>query len=160
MKIKGNRVALIQREISDEEKVNLKVSISDMDNMSERHRYPPNTPTEMNFVIEVEDKIIGELKLNNIRWFNRKAELSLLIAPEYQKKGYGTDVIKTLINYTFNSMNLHRLEAEVIEFNEASIKLIEKLGFIKEGTLREAKYSNGSYYDIYRYGLLIKEYKR
>ena len=57
-------------------------------------------------------------------------------------------------------MNLHRLEAEVVANNKVSINLIEKLGFKKEGTLREAKYSNGTYYDIYRFGLLRKEYKK
>lgn len=56
-------------------------------------------------------------------------------------------------------MNLHRLEAEVIETNSASIKLIEKFGFKKEGVLREAKFQNGKFIDIYRYGLLRSEYK-
>ncbi len=56
-------------------------------------------------------------------------------------------------------MNLHRLEAEVIENNSPSIKLVEQLGFKLEGKLREAKYTEGGYIDILRYGILKNEYK-
>lgn len=64
-----------------------------------------------------------------------------------------------MVKFGFEKMNLHRIEAEVIAFNERSIKMIEKLGFIKEGTLREGKYSDGKYWDIYRYGILKYEYE-
>ena len=57
-------------------------------------------------------------------------------------------------------MNLYRIEAEVIAFNKVSVKMVEGLGFVKEGILREAKYSNGKYWDIYRYGILRSEYDK
>ena len=62
------------------------------------------------------------------------------------------------MEYAFNKMNLHRLEAEAIEYNKASISMLEKFGFVLEGTLREAKYSDGKYWGVYRYGLLRQEY--
>lgn len=128
-----------------------------LNNMTETRIYPENTPTEMIFRIEKDEKLIGELKFHSIRWFNRKAMLSVILIDEYQKKGIGTKALKTAIKFAFEKMNLHRLEAEVIEFNLPSKKLVEKLGFKLEGTLREAKYSDGKYWDIYRYGLLRTE---
>jgi len=132
----------------------------DLFNMSEVWLYPKGTPTQMIFAIKKDGKLIGELKLQNIRWFNRKAELSIILKKEEQSRGTGTEIVKKIIEYAFGKMNLHRLEAEVIETNSASIKLIEKFGFKKEGVLREAKFQNGKFIDIYRYGLLRSEYKK
>jgi RimJ/RimL family protein N-acetyltransferase len=160
MKIKGSKISLNQRPLSDEEKKTLYSSNKDIDTMSEVWRYPEGTPTEIAFKIEREGKTIGELKMKNFRWFNRKAELALIILPEEQGKGYGTDALKTIIEYAFNDMNLHRLEGEVIEYNDVSKKVLETLGFKPEGRLREAKYSKGKYWDILRYGLLKNEYEK
>lgn len=132
----------------------------DLFNMSEVWLYPKGTPTQMIFAIKKDGKLIGELKLQNIRWFNRKAELSIILKKEEQSRGTGTEIVKKIIEYAFGKMNLHRLEAEVIETNSASIKLIEKFGFKKEGVLREAKFQNGKFIDIYRYGLLRSEYNK
>ena len=127
--------------------------------MSETRLYPDSTPTEMVFRIETDHELIGEIRYKNIRWFNRKAELSLIVAEKHQRGGYGKEALGALLNYAFNKMNLHRLEAEALEYNTASIMLLEKFGFVLEGTLREAKYSNGKYWNIFRYGLLKSEYK-
>lgn len=132
----------------------------DLFNMSEVWLYPKGTPTQMIFAIKKNDSLIGELKLRNIRWFNRKAELSIILKKDEQKKGIGTEIVEKIIEYAFVKMNFHRLEAEVIETNITSIKLIEKFGFRKEGVLREAKYQNGKFIDIYRYGLLKTEYNK
>lgn len=158
MKIDGSQIVLIQGRLSDEEKKALYSSNEQLDTMSEVWRYPEGTPTEIIFKIEKEGKTIGELKMKNFRWFNRKAELSIIILPEEQGKGYGTDALETIIKHAFKDMNLHRLEGEVIEYNEASKKMLESLGFKNEGRLREAKYSKGKYWDILRYGLLENEF--
>ncbi len=131
---------------------------TDLENMSETRIYPSNMPVEMLFRIEKDKEVIGEIKFTRIRWFNRKAELSIIIKKEYQQKGYGKKAMKQIMNFAFNKMNLHRLEAEIIEYNKVSIALIEKLGFKKEGTFRQAKYSQGKYWDIFRYGILKDEF--
>jgi len=127
--------------------------------MSEVRLYPKNMPKEMAFRIEKDNELIGEIRFKIIKWFNRKAEISILIKEEFQNMGYGREALKAIIKHGFEKMNMHRLEAEVIAFNEVSIKLVEGLGFIREGVLREAKFSDGKYWDIYRYGLLREEYK-
>ena len=127
-------------------------------NMTEIKLYPKGFPTEFTFEIKSEDKVIGEFQFKSIRWFNRKAELSIFIFEEYREKGFASKTLNLAINFAFNRLNLHRLEAEIIDFNVRAKKLIQKYGFKEEGRLREAKYSSGKYYDIIRYGLLRSEF--
>jgi len=142
----------------DEQLKELSSNSPDLVNMSEVRTYPAKMPAEIYFRIEKENELIGEVNLSRIRWYNRKCEISILIKKEWQGKGFGKEAMKEIINFAFNRMNLHRLEAEVIEFNEVSLKLIEGLGFKREGKLREAKYFNGKYWDIIRFGLLKNEW--
>lgn len=129
-----------------------------LSSMSEVRLYPPNMPTQITFRVEFQKEVVGEIKLKSIRWFNRKAELSILISPKVQGKGYGRDALRATVRYSFEKMNLHRLEAEVIEYNKTSRLLLEEYGFVQEGRLREAKFSGGKYFDILRYSLLSNEY--
>ena len=146
-------------QISDSLKAKM-VLDNEITSMTEVKLYPPNLPTEVTFEIIYDENVIGELKLKSFRWINRKAELSIFILKEFRNKGFGKEAISTIIKYVFEKLNLHRLEAEVIEYNEGSKKMVEGFGFLLEGRLREAKYSNGKYYDILRYGLLKSEFKK
>lgn len=159
MILKKGKITLRTTTPDDEELKVLFQNADDLLNMSETRVYPDGMPTEMVFRIEKEKTLIGEVRLKNLRWFNRKAELSIIIHRDHQGDGFGKEVLNHIIEYAFNKMNLHRLEAEALEFNETSVMLLEKLGFQLEGRLREAKYHNNKYWDILRYGLLRSEFK-
>jgi RimJ/RimL family protein N-acetyltransferase len=126
--------------------------------LTEKWLYPEPMPDSIIFGIESGNEIIGEVALKNIRWYNRKAELSLFLKLEFQGKKIGTEVLKRIMKYAFNTLNFYRLEAEVIDYNEISRKLVEKLSFTLEGRLRQARYFDGKYYDILRYGILKNEF--
>jgi len=128
-------------------------------NMSEKRMYPQEMPSEIVFRLEKDDKVIGEVSLKSIKWFNRKAEVSIFIIPEYQRQGMAKSALKLLMKHAFDTFNLHRLEAEVFEYNAVSKSLIEKLGFKLEGVLREARYYNGKYWDILKYSILEDEFR-
>jgi RimJ/RimL family protein N-acetyltransferase len=64
-----------------------------------------------------------------------------------------------LLNYSFNELNLHRLEADVDPRNAASIRTLEKLGFRQEGYLRERWLVGGGIQDSLFYGLLRSEWQ-
>ena len=66
---------------------------------------------------------------------------------EYWGKGYGTQALKLLIEFAFNKINLHMLYLEVFSYNKGAIKTYEKLGFKKDGILRQSKFQDGKYYD-------------
>ncbi len=160
MIIKSENLTLISVD-KISESLNAKMVLDDdITSMSEVKLYPPNLPTEFTFEIIHREIVIGEFKLKSFRWLNRKAELSIFILKEFRNKGYGKEAISAVISFSFDNLNLHRLEAEVIDFNDSSKKIIEDFGFVLEGRLREAKFSKGKYFDILRYGLLKSEFNK
>ncbi len=126
--------------------------------LTEKWQYPKPMPDSIDFTIYDADEVIGQASFKSIRWFNRKAELSLFIKPGHQGRKLGQKILEAMIGYAFGKLNFYRLEAEVIEYNEKALKLVEKLGFTMEGRLRKAKYSGGKYCDILRYGILKHEF--
>lgn len=129
------------------------------ENLSETRFYPAGMPERMIFRIEQEGRLAGEIRLQAIRWFNRRAEISIFIAEDFRGKGLGKAAVSALIHHAFTMMNLHRLEVEVYEYNRAGNALFRHFGFLEEGRLREARYFDGKYWDIIRYGLLRGEYE-
>jgi len=160
MILQEGKIRIVSTVSDDPDLRELSQDLSVLQNLSETRLYPPNMPSSMVFRIEDEEKLIGEIGFRTIKWFNRKAEISLFIAPEYQGKGYGKQALLMLMKFAFKKMNLYRLEAEVIDYNEKAKSLFEKARFILEGRLRDAKYNDGKYYDVLRYGLLKDEYNK
>jgi RimJ/RimL family protein N-acetyltransferase len=89
---------------------------------------------------------------------SRAAELSYWFAPEYHGQGYGSDTAVRIVQYAFEDRNLRRVSARCGSFNDASIGLLEALGFEQEGTLREAAWFRGEYHDMLWYGLLREDW--
>jgi RimJ/RimL family protein N-acetyltransferase len=126
--------------------------------LTEKWMYPKPMPESLDFTIYDDKEVIGQVSLKSIRWFNRKAELSLFLKPEHQGKKLGLKILEAMMEHAFGKLNFYRLEAEVIEYNERALKLVEMLGFTMEGRLRQAKYSDGKYHDILRFGILKHEF--
>ena len=160
MILQEDEIRIISTISDDPELKELSQDFSVVENLSETRLYPPNMPSSMVFRIEHDDKLIGEIGFRTIKWFNRKAEITILISPDYQEKGYGKQALLMLMKFGFKKMNLYRLEAEVIDYNNKAKSLFEKVGFTPEGRLREAKYNDGKYYDVLRYGILKPEYDK
>lgn len=95
------------------------------------------------------DMLVGVCGLCNINWVNRTAEVSILV-----KEKHARLVMKELHQKAFEEYNLHRLWAEVYEFDLAKIALLEKHGYAQEGRLREHVFKLGKYHDSLIYGLL------
>ena len=73
-------------------------------------------------------------------------------------RGIATEAVKLVIELAFNSLKLHRVEAYIAPQNIASIRVIEKAGFLKEGLLRKLLFINGGWVDHYMYAILQEEY--
>jgi len=160
MIINTKMLSLVRHEGFDPEMSEILHDPSILENMSEARSYTAPMPSNICFKIEAKGKVIGQVCLKNIKWINHKAELSIFIARDEHGKGYGTIALKAIIDYGFNRLNLYRLEAEVVENNTASLKMAQRQGFIEEGRLREAKFVNGKYHDLIRFGMLKREYSK
>jgi len=154
-----NNVTIRSTPDSDEKIDYSNLEYEELQSLTETHLYDQTMPSQLIYAIEFENQLVGELSLKSIRWFNRKAEIGIFIHKDFRKKGIAANVLKLLLNHAFNTMNFHRLEAEVVDYNPFAKVLFEKLGFVQEGILREAKFFEGNYHDIISYGILAEEWK-
>jgi RimJ/RimL family protein N-acetyltransferase len=103
---------------------------------------------------------IGQIDLHRVDWKNRTASLGIVIGrQEYLGQGYGKEAIELLKKFVFNTLNLHRLELEVYEFNIRAHKCYLKCGLIEEGRLRKKLFREGNYWDVIQMGILRDEYE-
>lgn len=120
-----------------------------------------NSTASRSYIIEERESntAIGVTSLINIDTKNRNAECIIDIGEkEYWGKGYGSEALKMLLEYAFLELNLHRVSLGVFSFNERAIYIYNKLGFKKEGVMRESLYRNGKWHDIVTMGILKREY--
>lgn len=82
------------------------------------------------------------------------------LARRYWKQGIMTEAIRALLHFGFEVRNLHRVEARVRLGNEASMQLLQRLGFQEEGLLRECLFLNHSFFDVKIFSLLQSEYRK
>jgi ribosomal-protein-alanine N-acetyltransferase len=103
-------------------------------------------------------KVIGTTTLFNLSLDNGRAELGYAMAHAYWGQGYMNEALKALVSHAFEVMELRRLEADVDPRNVASVRTLERLGFQREGFLRERWHVNGEIQDALFYGLLRREW--
>lgn len=114
------------------------------------------------FVIAVKDteEYIGQIGYVNIDWKNRTAVLGIVIGrEEYRNKGYGTEAIKLFQEFTFNRLNLHKLELTLHDYNQRGYRCYLKCGFKEEGRIRQNFFIDGKYTDTIHMGILRSEYE-
>ena len=102
--------------------------------------------------------LVGTTTLFNLNLDNGRAELGYALGRGYWGKGYMNEALKALVSHSFEVMGLRRLEADVDPRNAASIHTLERLGFQREGFLRERWCVNGEIQDALFYGLLRHEW--
>lgn len=89
----------------------------------------------------------------------RRAELAYWVAPDEQGNGYATDAARTVVGHGFDRLGLHKVVAKAFASNEASARVLEKIGFAREGTFRREAFVGGEWRDVIRYGLLESEWR-
>ena len=126
---------------------------------SERVIKDPNT--HMFSIVNLADNhLIGACGLCYIDWKNRNADFSLYIGKDgqYIDAKFSADAGKILLSFGFRELNLHRIYAEIFEFDNAKRRLLKKLKFIYEGTHRDTVWCNGKWYASEYYSILATEY--
>ena len=102
--------------------------------------------------------MIGECCLVSISDQCRRAEVGYALARSAWRQGYMDEALRALLGLAFGPMNLNRIEADVDPRNRASERCLERLGFQREGTLRERWIVSGEVSDSALYGLLAREW--
>lgn len=85
---------------------------------------------------------------------------AIMIRRPYWQRGYASEAIKIVARYYFRELGYQKLNSLVYSFNERSLRMHEKLGFVFEGRLRRTAYTNGRHYDTIVFGMTSEEFER
>lgn len=112
------------------------------------------------FVATLDDRIVGHATL--FQWVRdqRRAEIGYSVRKDQWGRGIATEATTALIGFSFDTLGLRRIEADVDPRNDGSIRVLEKLGFEREGYLRERWELQGEIQDAILFGLLQRNWKR
>ena len=103
----------------------------------------------------LEGVTIGTVALTDINEHHKLAKIGIVVGDkEYWGKGVATEVILTVINFAFTSVGVVRISAETEADNIAVSKVLEKAGFIQDGTFTSARVKNGKRVDVKHYGIV------
>ncbi len=97
---------------------------------------------------------VGVVSIYYFKPEHKKAELGYWLLPKFWRQGIAKEVLPVIIDHWFNVKGLHRLEAFVEEGNDASIALMNALGFVHEGTMRDCEIKFGKYISLRVYSFI------
>ena len=102
--------------------------------------------------------VLGTCTLIHLSMLHQRAEIGFALRQERWGQGLGSEAVRKVIEFAFDTLHLHRIEADVDPRNERSIRLLHRLGFKGEGQLRERYFMNGERQDAVVMGLLRQEW--
>lgn len=105
------------------------------------------------------DKMIGKCILFQFDKSNRRAEIGYILNRRYWRQGLMYQALTAVIDFAFNTLDLHRIEADVDTENTGSLGILEKLGFTREGLFRERWLVYDEWQDSVMFGLLKHEWQ-
>lgn len=104
------------------------------------------------------EELCGGIRLNHIEAGNRKASIGYYIGIDHQGKGLATAAVRAVLRHCFDRLEFNRIEIKCATGNVASQRVAQRLGFVREGLLRQAEWLHGRFVDHYVYGLLREEF--
>lgn len=106
-----------------------------------------------------EDRLVGEMVLDVVNWSGGDAFVGLSIGRrEDWGKGYGTEMMRLLLQFAFMEINLRRVTLAVFDYNPRAIRAYEKAGFRHEGRIRQFLHKEGQRWDMLFMGVLREEW--
>jgi len=104
------------------------------------------------------DMLIGTMSLFALNREQRRAEIGYALGANWWGYGYATEMLRAAVEFAFGPLDLERLEADIDPRNAASCRLVERVGFLREGLLRQRWRVAGEVTDSAMYGLLRSEH--
>lgn len=112
--------------------------------------------TEFYLAVDRNESLIGFARLGLAGV--QAAKLGYAVRADQWGNGYATDAIRAILGFGFGVLELHRISAAIGPDNLASIAVVERLGFIREGRIRDHVYTDGAWRDSVLYSLLEREW--
>jgi [ribosomal protein S5]-alanine N-acetyltransferase len=106
-----------------------------------------------------EDRLLGGISLSNVRrGVTQAAQLGYWMGAPYTRRGYMAEAVGAILPFAFQTLRLHRVEAATLPENAASIRVLERNGFLREGFARQYLKINGTWRDHILFALIADEY--
>ncbi|MFB6219548.1 MAG: GNAT family N-acetyltransferase [Halobacteriaceae archaeon] len=113
----------------------------------------------LNLLVAVDGERAGTVGLHPRVPDDGSTEVGVFLAEQFWGEGYGTEAVELVVDYAFREGRAHRVAARVIDGNDASRRVFEKLGFRHEATFQEATFHDGAYTDVHWYAVLKEEWR-
>ncbi|MFC5970296.1 GNAT family N-acetyltransferase [Halomarina salina] len=110
------------------------------------------------FLVWADDERVGTVGLHDFRPGWGLAETGYFFHPDHWGNGYATEALELVCGYGFRERRLNKVAARTFAFNEASGRVLEKVGFSQEGTHRNEAFERGEHVDLLYWGLLVDEF--
>jgi len=108
-----------------------------------------NDDTKRYYVVETDDGPVGMVYIDDIDWRNRRAEWGIYIGEKgARRKGYASEAARLMLRYAFGYLNLNRIFARMLADNARGIEFHERLGFRRDGVLKDYIVRDGEYVDV------------
>ena len=123
-------------------------------------RYAGGMYYDWGIVYRANEKMIGTCGFTSFNCTHDKAEIGYVLHPDYWSKGIAVEAVKTIIDFGFQKLNLHRIEANFIKENARSLRVMEKAGMTLEGYQKEAMLVKGRYVTVGTCAILRSEWEK
>ncbi|GIF67020.1 ribosomal-protein-alanine N-acetyltransferase [Asanoa ishikariensis] len=125
--------------------------------------FTPSAPSADAAIFSVVRLADGELAGDALLWgidlHNRSGHVGISLRPAVRGSGLGVDTVRVLCRYGFRVRGLHRLQLETLADNAAMVAAAERVGFRREGTLRQNSWVDGAFLDEAVFGLVADEWQ-
>lgn len=119
-----------------------------------------NNPSSHSLLFYYDNRPFGVVNINRINLNNLTCDWGFYIGEKMAPKGLGTILGYKALEYIFEQLQMRKVCAEVLNYNEASIHFHKKLGFLQEGSLREHVFKNGAYHDVILMGMFAQNWPK
>ena len=123
-------------------------------------RYRSDLPSSWGIIQKQTNQLVGTIGYMDYSEDNASVEVGYSLAHWLWNGGYMTEALRRVIGYTFDAMDINRIEAQHELDNPASGRVMEKCGMRKEGELRQRLYNKGKYVDVALYAILREDYEK
>jgi ribosomal-protein-serine acetyltransferase len=115
--------------------------------------------SEYSCVILYKEQVVGRIGLYFLDKMNRIASIGYWVSEEHQGEGIISKACETVMKYGFEELNLNRIEVKCGTGNSKSLAIPKRLGFQREGIIRQGELLNGRFVDLYLYSMLQEDWK-
>jgi RimJ/RimL family protein N-acetyltransferase len=120
---------------------------------------PENNEMKLGIELRESGQLIGIINSHHCDARVGEFMYGIAIRREHHRKGYASEAITLLMRYFFEELRYQKCTIDVHGWNDASVLLHEKLGFVREGQVRRCLFTQGKHFDRFIYGMTIEEFR-